>query len=139
MQGGWRTLWRGTQPTVVRLGLGAGLHFFILETIKPIFEARRADGSTGMSAAGAMVTGAPGMCRAAGARSDATGCGRGKQARLHMCAPPVQPAVPSGAAAPQRRSHPCVPLRRRAVAHAGSGGGLPLHDRQDAHGVQRRG
>lgn len=31
-QGGWRTLWRGTQPTVIRLGLGAGLHFLILVT-----------------------------------------------------------------------------------------------------------
>lgn len=29
-QGGWTTLWRGTQPTVIRLGLGAGLHFLIL-------------------------------------------------------------------------------------------------------------
>ena len=57
MQGGWGTLWRGTQPTVIRLGLGAGLHFFILETIKPLFEARQADVSMVMSAVGAMVTG----------------------------------------------------------------------------------
>lgn len=59
LQGGVRTLWKGTQPTVIRLGLGAGLHFFFLETIKPVFEQRHADGSMGMSAMGAMVTGAP--------------------------------------------------------------------------------
>ena len=52
-----RTLWRGTQPTVIRLALGAGLHFFCLETIKPLFEARQPDGSTGVSALGAMVVG----------------------------------------------------------------------------------
>lgn len=56
-EGSKRTLWKGTQPTVIRLGLGAGLHFFCLETIKPFFEARRPDGSTNMSAVGAMVTG----------------------------------------------------------------------------------
>lgn len=56
-QGGWRMLWRGTQPTVIRLGLGAGLHFLILETIKPLFERRQSDGTHGMSAVGAMVTG----------------------------------------------------------------------------------
>jgi solute carrier family 25 protein 38 len=57
LQGGIRTLWKGTQPTVIRLGLGAGLHFFFLETIKPMFEKRQPDGSMGMSAVGAMVTG----------------------------------------------------------------------------------
>ncbi|KAL4853316.1 Mitochondrial glycine transporter [Chlorella vulgaris] len=56
-EGGIRTLWKGTQPTVIRLGLGAGLHFFFLETIKPMFEKRQPDGSMGMSAVGAMVTG----------------------------------------------------------------------------------
>lgn len=56
-QGGWGTLWRGTQPTVIRLGLGAGLHFLILETIKPLFESRQADGSTSISALGAIFTG----------------------------------------------------------------------------------
>merc|ERR1719183_283432 len=38
--GGIRDLWRGTQPTVIRLGIGAGLHFFFLESLKPIFETR---------------------------------------------------------------------------------------------------
>ena len=52
-----RTLWKGTQPTVIRLGLGAGLHFFFLETIKPMFETQQADGSLGLGAVGAMVTG----------------------------------------------------------------------------------
>ncbi|EFN55963.1 hypothetical protein CHLNCDRAFT_145279 [Chlorella variabilis] len=60
-EGGVRTLWKGTQPTVIRLGLGAGLHFFFLESIKPLFERQQPDGSVGMTAMGAMVTG--GMSR----------------------------------------------------------------------------
>ena len=35
--GGLMTFWRGTQPTVIRLAIGAGLHFTLLETIKPWF------------------------------------------------------------------------------------------------------
>lgn len=52
-----RALWRGTQPTVIRLAFGAGLHFFFLETIKPLFERRQGDGAASISAMGAMVTG----------------------------------------------------------------------------------
>lgn len=52
-----RALWRGTQPTVIRLGFGAGLHFFFLETIKPLFERRQPDGAASLGAMGAMVTG----------------------------------------------------------------------------------
>lgn len=42
---------------MIRLGLGAGLHFFFLESIKPLFERQQPDGSVGMTAMGAMVTG----------------------------------------------------------------------------------
>lgn len=58
---GCRALWQGTQPTVVRLGVGAGLHFFFLETLKPIFETSRM-GKTEMGAMGAVLTG--GLSRA---------------------------------------------------------------------------
>lgn len=34
--GGMRALWQGTQPTVIRLAFGAGVHFFILETVRPV-------------------------------------------------------------------------------------------------------
>lgn len=60
--GGVRALWQGTQPTVFRLGLGAGLHFFFLETLKPLFEKHSSNGQTRMSAAGAALTG--GLSRA---------------------------------------------------------------------------
>ena len=36
---------RGTQATVLRLGLGAGLHFFCLETMKAALETEQPDGS----------------------------------------------------------------------------------------------
>lgn len=60
--GGVRALWQGTQPTVFRLGLGAGLHFFFLETIKPLFEKHSSNGQATMTAAGAALTG--GLSRA---------------------------------------------------------------------------
>eukprot|EP00887_Chlorella_sp_A99_P007832 scaffold20.g7832.t1 len=38
-QGGVSALWQGTQPTVIRLAFGAGIHFFFLETLRPILAA----------------------------------------------------------------------------------------------------
>ena len=61
-EGGVSALWRGTQPTVVRLGIGAGLHFFFLESLKPLLQTTAPDGSTHMSAWGATLTG--GLSRA---------------------------------------------------------------------------
>ena len=55
-------LWKGTQPTVIRLGLGAGLHFLFLESLKPMFELPQPDGSVRMTAVGAAATG--GLSRA---------------------------------------------------------------------------
>ena len=55
--GGLMTCWRGTQPTVVRLAIGAALHFSLLESIKPMFETRRPDGTMHMTAWGAALTG----------------------------------------------------------------------------------
>lgn len=61
-EGGLRAMWRGTQPTVIRLGIGAGLHFFFLESIKPMLQTRKPDGTLHMSAIGAALTG--GLSRA---------------------------------------------------------------------------
>ena len=55
--GGLLTFWKGTQPTVIRLAVGAGLHFTLLETIKPWFEKRKPDGTVHMDALGAALTG----------------------------------------------------------------------------------
>ena len=55
--GGILAFWRGTQPTVVRLGIGAALHFSLLESIKPLFETRKEDGTMHMTAMGAALTG----------------------------------------------------------------------------------
>lgn len=59
---GIRALWQGTQPTVVRLGVGAGLHFFFLESLKPYFEKKNRDGETSLGPWGAILTG--GLSRA---------------------------------------------------------------------------
>jgi solute carrier family 25 protein 38 len=59
---GIRDLWRGTQPTVIRLGVGAGLHFFFLESLKPIFETRDKNNVPCLSSLGAILTG--GLSRA---------------------------------------------------------------------------
>jgi solute carrier family 25 protein 38 len=55
--GGLMSFWRGTQPTVIRLAIGAGLHFSLLESIKPWFEKRNPDGTVHMDAVGAALTG----------------------------------------------------------------------------------
>ena len=56
-EGGIAALWKGTQPTVIRLGIGAGLHFFFLESIKNLAETTREDGTTHLTAIGAAITG----------------------------------------------------------------------------------
>lgn len=33
--------WAGTQPTVLRLGIGSGFHFVVLETLKPVLQRRQ--------------------------------------------------------------------------------------------------
>jgi solute carrier family 25 protein 38 len=60
--GGVRDFWRGTQPTVIRLGIGAGLHFFFLESLKPLLETRDEWGRPQLSPMGAVLTG--GLSRA---------------------------------------------------------------------------
>ena len=55
--GGPLAFWRGTQPTVIRLGFGAALHFSLLESIKPLFESRKPDGTVHMTTLGAALTG----------------------------------------------------------------------------------
>lgn len=61
-EGGLPAFWRGTQPTVIRLGIGAGLHFFFLESLKPVFETYDSSGNLRLSSVGAAVTG--GLSRA---------------------------------------------------------------------------
>ena len=65
---GCRGLWRGTAPTVLRLGMGAGLHFCFLDSIKAGLERRRPDGKLtsmdafiagGLSRAGAAIISCP--------------------------------------------------------------------------------
>lgn len=53
---------RGTQATVLRLGLGAGLHFFCLESIRGALETEQPDGSRRLSNLAAMASG--GLSRA---------------------------------------------------------------------------
>lgn len=50
-------LWRGTQPTILRVGVGAGLNFFFIESIKPLLSRRGADGKTSMGPLQAAFTG----------------------------------------------------------------------------------
>lgn len=50
-------LWRGTQATVLRLGMGAGLHFFFLESLKPLLEQTQPDGRKRLTVAGAAIAG----------------------------------------------------------------------------------
>ena len=63
-----RGLWRGTTPTVLRLGMGAGLHFCFLDSIKAALERRHPDGKLtstdafvagGLSRAGAAIISCP--------------------------------------------------------------------------------
>jgi len=51
------SLWRGTSATVLRLALGAGTHFFVLEELKPLFAKLQPDGSSKLSTFGAAATG----------------------------------------------------------------------------------
>jgi hypothetical protein len=55
-ESGVRGLWRGTPATVVRLSLGAGTHFFLLDLIKPIIEKHSSTGTLGLG--GAALAGA---------------------------------------------------------------------------------
>ena len=47
---------------MIRLGVGAGLHFFFLESLKPLFETRDEWGRPRLSPMGAVLTG--GLSRA---------------------------------------------------------------------------
>lgn len=57
---GVRGLWQGTQPSVLRVGLGAGLHFVLLEQMKSgllTLQAAGGGSNTQLSAAGAALAG----------------------------------------------------------------------------------
>ncbi len=56
-------LWRGTTPSVIRVGLGAGLHFMLLEQIKAAIMAWREPGSSSkLSALEAAAAGGTCLC-----------------------------------------------------------------------------
>ncbi|KAK9811684.1 hypothetical protein WJX72_008322 [[Myrmecia] bisecta] len=66
-ESGPRGFWRGTSPTVLRLSLGLGLHFFALEHIKDLIIGRHADGDRRLSPWEAFVAGGLSRAVAAGA------------------------------------------------------------------------
>ena len=39
---GVRELWRGTGPTILRLSIGVGIQFFVLDSLKDMFYSRHA-------------------------------------------------------------------------------------------------
>ena len=39
---GVRELWRGTGPTIIRLSIGVGIQFFVLDSLKDMFYSRHA-------------------------------------------------------------------------------------------------
>eukprot|EP00983_Pelagomonas_calceolata_P032747 1026104-Pelagomonas_calceolata.AAC.5 len=48
---------QGTGPSVLRVGLGAGLHFVLLEQLKGLLTTRDAEGKQQLSASGAALSG----------------------------------------------------------------------------------
>ena len=50
-ESGLRGLWRGTPATVVRLSLGAGTHFCLLDLLKPMIETHSSTGTLGLGGA----------------------------------------------------------------------------------------
>jgi hypothetical protein len=56
-ESGIRGLWRGTPATVVRLSLGAGTHFFLLDLLKPAFETNTHTGASTLGLGGAALAG----------------------------------------------------------------------------------
>lgn len=44
---GVRELWRGTGPTVIRLSIGVGIQFFVLDSLKDMFYSRHAPSASG--------------------------------------------------------------------------------------------
>ncbi|GIL67939.1 hypothetical protein Vafri_21194 [Volvox africanus] len=54
---GLRGFWAGTGPSVIRVGLGAGMHFVLLEQIRWLLSHPGADGSLQLSNVGAAMSG----------------------------------------------------------------------------------
>ncbi|KAG2447851.1 hypothetical protein HYH02_007307 [Chlamydomonas schloesseri] len=54
---GLRGFWAGTGPSVIRVGLGAGLHFVLLEQIRAALTTTTAEGGSHLSNASAAVSG----------------------------------------------------------------------------------
>ena len=60
---GVRGLWRGTTPTVIRLALGAGTHFPLLERFKAVLQVQQPDGSMKLTPLRAALAGGCGVKR----------------------------------------------------------------------------
>eukprot|EP00191_Tetraselmis_sp_GSL018_P018603 CAMPEP_0177591214 /NCGR_PEP_ID=MMETSP0419_2-20121207/7872_1 /TAXON_ID=582737 /ORGANISM="Tetraselmis sp., Strain GSL018" /LENGTH=637 /DNA_ID=CAMNT_0019081929 /DNA_START=119 /DNA_END=2028 /DNA_ORIENTATION=+ len=56
-EGGVQALWRGSSATVVRLGLGAGLHFLFIDIAKSALQRPMPDGRMGLSPGAAALAG----------------------------------------------------------------------------------
>ncbi|GLC39521.1 hypothetical protein PLESTM_000907300 [Pleodorina starrii] len=54
---GVRGFWAGTGPSVIRVGLGAGMHFVLLEQIRWVLSTPAADGTSQLSNMGAAMSG----------------------------------------------------------------------------------
>ncbi|KAG2430125.1 hypothetical protein HXX76_010224 [Chlamydomonas incerta] len=54
---GVRGFWAGTGPSVIRVGLGAGLHFVLLEQIRAVLTTTTADGGSHLSNTSAALSG----------------------------------------------------------------------------------
>ena len=50
-------LWKGVQPSVIRVGLGAGIHFVMLEQMKGLLISTAVDGSSRLSNINAALAG----------------------------------------------------------------------------------
>ncbi|KXZ42171.1 hypothetical protein GPECTOR_191g303 [Gonium pectorale] len=55
---GLRGFWAGTGPSVIRVGLGAGMHFVLLEQIRWLLSTTTPEGATHLSNVGAAMSGA---------------------------------------------------------------------------------
>ncbi|GIL85851.1 hypothetical protein Vretifemale_14374 [Volvox reticuliferus] len=57
LEQGFRGFWAGTGPSVIRVGLGAGMHFVLLEQIRWLLSNPGADGALQLSNMGAAMSG----------------------------------------------------------------------------------
>ncbi len=115
--GGVRALWQGTGPSVLRVGLGAGLHFVLLEQAKLVLTTT-------------LPGSEPGKLSAVGAALAGGGC--------ECCSLPiiecVQAPAQSVTAISARHSLLRAPIQRAVSGRSGSAA-VPNHGCEDEDGV----